>query len=96
MRIPAEDAIIAPDKLTKYLLIPQVKNDKSQFLGRLGFTLANPDALDTAIRRILEDNEAVKDREDEYGISYRVSGALVGPDGAVKPPICEDKCLSQV
>jgi hypothetical protein len=80
MRLPS-DAIIPRDKLTGYLLVPQVKNDKSKFLAQAGFTPDNPDDLEAAIRRILAENDAVQDREDEYGISYRVSGALVGPDG---------------
>ncbi|MEO1664725.1 MAG: DUF6883 domain-containing protein [Chloroflexota bacterium] len=83
MRIPAEAAVIPPEKLTKYLLVPQVKNDKSKFLAQAGFTLDNPDELDAAIRRILAENDAVQDRENEYGKSYRVSGQLVGPGGAL-------------
>lgn len=80
MKIPAEEAIIPREKLTKYLLVPQVRNDKSKFLAQAGFTQDNPDMLETAIRHILAENEAIQDREDEYGISYRVSGSLVGLD----------------
>ncbi|MBL8166161.1 MAG: hypothetical protein JNJ61_29530 [Anaerolineae bacterium] len=83
MKIAAEEAIIPREKLTHYLLLPQVRNDKSRFLAQAGFTQANPDALEAAIRQILAENEAVQDREDEYGRSYRVAGALVGPDGAL-------------
>jgi hypothetical protein len=82
MRITS-DALIAREKLTGYLLVPQAKNDKSKFLAQAGFTPDNPDVLEAAIRRILVENDAVQDRADEYGVFYRVSGALVGPDGSL-------------
>ena len=80
MNIPAQ-AIIAREKLTHYLLVPKRKNDKSRFLAQAGFTLANPHALETAIRQLLRENEAVVDRENEYGTFYQVQGDLRGPDG---------------
>ena len=83
MKISAEEAIIPREKLTNYLLVPQVRNDKSKFLAQAGFTQDNPDVLEAAIRHILAENEAVQDREDEYGTFYRVSGSLVGPDKAL-------------
>ena len=80
MKIPA-DAIIAREKLTQYLLVPRQKNDKSRFLAQVGFTLQNPDALEEAIRALIAENEAVTDRDNEYGIFYRVEGDLYGPYG---------------
>jgi hypothetical protein len=80
MRIPA-DAVIVRDKLTRYLLVPKRKNDKAGFLARAGFTQANPDDLEAALRQLVAASEAVPDREDEYGRFYRVSGDLRGPDG---------------
>jgi len=80
MKIPP-NAIIPPEKLIGYLLVPQVRNDKSKFLAQAGFTSQNPDALEAAIRRILAENDALQDRENEYGTHYRVVGTLVGPDG---------------
>ena len=80
MRIPS-DAIIPREKLIGYLLVPQVKNDKSKFLAQAGFTSDNLGVLEAAIRRILAENDAVRDRENEYGIHYRVQGSLVGPNG---------------
>jgi hypothetical protein len=44
MRIP-EDAIIPDDKITRYLLIPKLRSDKSKFLAQAGFTQENPEAL---------------------------------------------------
>ena len=80
MKIPA-DAIIAREKLTQYLLVPRQKNDKSRFLAQVGFTLQNPDALEEAIRALIAENEAVTDRDNEYGIFYRVEGDVYGPYG---------------
>ena len=80
MRLP-EDVIIPREKLTQYLLVPQVKNDKSKFLAQAGFTQDNPDALDAAIHRLIREHDAVPDREDEYGIFYRVTGVLHGISG---------------
>jgi hypothetical protein len=80
MKIP-EDAVIAREKLTGYLLVPQVKNDKSKFLAQVGFTQDNPDDLEVAIRQVITENDAVQDRVNEYGTYYRVTGALQGPGG---------------
>ena len=77
MKLP-EDVVIPREKLTQYLLVPQVKNDKSKFLAQAGFTQDNPDALEAAIRRLIQEQDAVQDREDEYGTFYRVTGVLHG------------------
>jgi hypothetical protein len=77
------DAIIAADKLTRYLLVPRPKNDKSRFLAQAGFDLANPDELEAAIRALNETEEAIQDRSNEYGDLYRVEGELIGPEGAL-------------
>ncbi len=37
MKIPS-DAIIPDEKLTRYLLVPKARNDKSKFLAQAGFT----------------------------------------------------------
>jgi hypothetical protein len=80
VRIP-DDAIIPREKLLLYLLIPQLKNDKSKFLAQCGFTPQNPDLLEEAIRQLISENEAVLDRQNAYGAFYRVQGDLHGPDG---------------
>ena len=82
MKLPA-DVIIPREKLVAYLLMPQTKNDKSKFLAQAGFTQANPDALEMAIRNLISENEAVQDREDEYGIYYHVNGTLQGILGSL-------------
>lgn len=79
--INPSDIIIPLEKLTEYLLVPRVRNDKSKFLGQAGFTTENPDVLEQAIRDLFVRNEVVQERENRYGIFYRVSGELVGPSG---------------
>ena len=80
MKIP-DDAIIPREKLTQYLLVPQRKNDKSTFLAQAGFTQNNPDLLEKAIRELIANNEAIQDRQNAYGVFYRVVGDLHGPEG---------------
>lgn len=82
VRIP-DDAIISEEKLVRYLLAPRRKNDKSGFLAQAGFTAANPDRLEQAIRQLIAGNEAIPDRQNEYGAFYRVEGVLVGPEGVL-------------
>ena len=82
MKIPG-DAIIPIEKLTLYLLLPQPKNDKSGFLAQVGFTQENPHLLEQAIRLLITENEAVLDRQNEYGSFYRVEGNLYGPQGTL-------------
>ena len=80
MRIPP-DAIIPPEKLTRYLLVPSPWDDKSQFLARAGFSLSNPDSLEDAIRHAAATFDAAEDGTNDYGTFYRVEGDLEGPTG---------------
>jgi hypothetical protein len=80
VKIPS-DALIPEDKLTRYLLVPRAKNDKSRFLAQAGFTLNNPRDLERAIRRITSSTDAIWIRHDEYGDFYSVDGDLIGPTG---------------
>ncbi|WP_254565631.1 DUF6883 domain-containing protein [Oscillatoria sp. HE19RPO] len=77
MKIP-DNAIIPDAKLTRYLLVFHVRNDKSQFLARAGFTLENSERLDAALRQLIASNEAIYDRTDKYGTYYQVKGVLLG------------------
>jgi hypothetical protein len=83
VKIPA-DAVIPREKLTRYLLTAKPKNDKSRFLAQTGFTAANPDALEDALRRLIATHDAVADREDAYGRFYQVAGDLRGPRGTLR------------
>ena len=77
MKIP-DNAVIPEEKLTRYLLVPRLKDDKSKYLAQAGFTQANPEDLLTAIRQLITDNEAVEDNVNEYGVFYLVEGNLQG------------------
>lgn len=82
MKLP-EDATIPTEKLTKYLLVPRQRNDKSGFLAQAGFRLGNWHLLEAAIRQLLIECEAIQDRHNEYGMFYRVEGELRGPTGTL-------------
>jgi hypothetical protein len=79
MKIPP-DAVIAPEKLTQYLLVPKEVDDKSKFLAQAGFTLEEPELLEAAIRQLIEQEEAESDRVDEYGTYYLVKGNVAGTE----------------
>lgn len=86
MKIPP-DAMIAIEKLTKYLLVPLSKSDKSRYLARAGFKLTEPAILEKAIRVLVASVDAVEDTTDVYGKDYTVKGDLVGPSGVRLPVV---------
>ena len=77
MKIP-DDAVISEEKLTRYLLVPRLKDDKSKYLAQAGYTQANPEELLIAIRQLIATNEAVEDNINAYGVFYLVEGNLQG------------------
>jgi hypothetical protein len=87
MKIPAHEAIVPRDKLTHYLLIRRVEDDKSRYLERAGFTRDNPGDLEEALYKLLVDNEAVKEQGNIYGQYYRVEGELVGTNDVALPVV---------
>ena len=80
MKLPA-NSVIAPRKLTQYLLRLRVEDDKSQFLALAGYTLENADRLVSDIREQILPLEAELFDETEYGPKYRIRGSLNGPNG---------------
>lgn len=86
MKIPP-DAQIIRDKLTKYLLVRRLKDDKSGYLARAGFDASNPDALEAAIRHVIAQMDANIDRANEHGTYYNVRGELTGPNGRKLPVV---------
>jgi len=71
--------VINPAKLTHYLLIHRGKNDKSGFLNQLGYTLENWQELESDIRSLVFDNEAVFQGPAKTGGDlYKVQGLLRG------------------
>lgn len=83
MKIPAT-AVIAQEKLTKYLLVSRPWDDKSKFLGRAGFAIDAPDLLEAAIRELASRADASEDGENVYGTFWRSEGELVGPGGKLQ------------
>jgi hypothetical protein len=79
LRIPS-DAVIPEEKLTHYLLVPRVEDDKSKFLAQAEFTQENPAELLSAIRHLAETVVAVEDGNNQFGDFYRVEGYLAGPN----------------
>jgi len=80
MQIPP-DAIIPSEKLTRYLLVSRLWDDKSRFLAQAGFSLADPANLENAIRQTVSQSEAFEDGTNDYGTFFRIDGDLVGPNG---------------
>ena len=82
MKLPA-NTIIAPGKLSQYLLRLRLEDDKSQFLALAGYTLDDADRLIRDIREQLLPLDAEFHEETEYGPKYRIRGTLTGPNGRV-------------
>lgn len=80
MKLPA-DALIAPEKLTHYLLRWRPEDDKSAFLAQAGYTLVNSDRLRHDIQTQLLPLDADFLELTEYGPKYLIRGSLRGPNG---------------
>jgi hypothetical protein len=81
------DPIIAPEKLTQYLLIKRPRGDKSGYLARGGFTLANPEALMEALLALAMKGDAKETETDRFGTRYRLEGNLKGANGKDLPVV---------
>jgi hypothetical protein len=80
VKIP-DDSVIPFEKLTRYLLVIKVRNDKSKYLAQAGFTPENPEALLQAIRVLTGAVEAEQEKTTDYGTFYQVKGDLIGVNG---------------
>lgn len=80
MKLPA-NAIIAKEKLARYLLRRLPENDKSGFLARAGYTIENAAQLESDIRAQLLTQEAEFMEFTAYGEKYLARGNLTGPNG---------------
>ena len=76
-----QDTTIAEDKLTRYLLLPQARGDKSTFLARAGYTRENADQLLRDLRTQILPLEAVALESNTFGRYYEIRGTLTGPNG---------------
>ena len=80
MKLP-EDSHIAPEKLTRYLLVPQTRGDKSAYLALAGYTLDNFTTLLTDLRAQILNQDAAALETTSYGQLYEIRAPLVGPSG---------------
>ena len=69
MKLPA-DTIIAKDKLTRYLLLPQARGDKSGFLAQAGYTVVNADQLQQDLRSQIFPLDVVALESNRFGQQY--------------------------
>jgi hypothetical protein len=76
-----EDSHIAPEKLTRYLLVPQTRGDKSAYLALAGYTLDNFTTLLTDLRAQILNQDAAALETTSYGQLYQIRAPLVGPSG---------------
>ena len=75
------NSVIAPAKLTNYLLVRLPKDDKSQFLFQAGYTLENWQQLEQDLRSQILSLEAEPIENTQYGQKYLIRGSLTGPNG---------------
>ena len=80
MKLPA-DALIAMDKLTRYLLVPQARADKSAFLAGAGYTKDNAELLLRDLRSQILPLDATALESNQFGQYYEIRGRLTGPTG---------------
>ena len=71
MKLP-EDSNIAPEKLTRYLLVPQARGDKSAYLALAGYTLDNFTTLLTDLRAQILNQDATALETTSYGQLYEI------------------------
>lgn len=81
MKLPA-DSLIPLEKLTRYLLVPQTRADKSAFLARAGYTLQNPKDLLLDLRQQMLPLDALATERNQFGEYFEIRGPLRGPNGA--------------
>ncbi len=80
MKLPNESTIAA-EKFTSYLLVFQVRSDKSRYLALAGYTLENVERLIRDLRTQILPLDAVLARRTAFGETYRIDGLLLGPSG---------------
>jgi hypothetical protein len=80
MKLP-DDTVIAPEKLTQYLLVSKKRNDKSKWLAQGGYTLENWTELENDLRVQILSLEATATENTPYGQKYEIRGHLTAPTG---------------
>lgn len=73
--------LIAESKLTKYLLTPLPRDDKSNYLRLAGYELDNWQILRRDLLSLVETNDAMFEMSSVFGDSYSIVDSLTGPNG---------------
>ena len=79
----SSNTLIAPEKLTQYLLIPRRRNDKSRWLAQAGYTIKNWQLLEKDLRKQILSLIAIPTEYTRYGQMYEIKGNLTGPNGKI-------------
>jgi hypothetical protein len=80
MKLPY-NTLIAPEKLTQYLLVLKKRNDKSKWLAQAGYTRKNWQKLENDLRQQILPLEVTFAESTYYGQLYQIRGDLIGPNG---------------
>ena len=82
MPIPnAGEAIIAPEKFGRYLLLTARSRGKARFFAALGYTRRNWTEFEVALRQRHLVLEAEEVEVTQWGKMYAISGPITGPSG---------------
>ena len=84
MRIPnADPAIVAPTKLTTYLLNVSHKRGaaKARLLLSLGYRSDDPERLESDLRTQHLSLDVTRTSENAYGVVYEIEGPITTPTG---------------
>jgi predicted ATP-grasp superfamily ATP-dependent carboligase len=79
----AENAIIASDKLTDYLLSRShlIGRWKARFFASIGFSETRVDELKNALIDVAKNGEVKATIRTDFGVKYVVEGVISGPSG---------------
>ncbi|MEW6300673.1 MAG: DUF6883 domain-containing protein [Thermodesulfobacteriota bacterium] len=80
VKLPS-DTVIAPEKLTRYLLVKRTFDDKSQSLRQAGYTLDNWEQLEQDLRLQVLPYETTLIERTVYGNIFEIRSSLTGPNG---------------
>lgn len=69
------------EKLSRYLLVPKVRGDKSAFLAQAGYSLENADQLLQDLRTQILPLDAIGLESNKFGRYYEIRGTIAGPNG---------------
>jgi hypothetical protein len=84
MKLPP-DSVISEEKITRYLLVPLARGDKSAFLPHAGYSQENPRQLLHDLQSQILPLDASAAGDNKFGRYFEVRGTLRGPNGvAVK------------